>query len=340
MWGLITTVFLVFYCGISFYVGHRGWTTISKNIHRIYKSIYWVLFGILILSFPLTEFVKDYLSEAGRLWFTVWSWYSMLAVVYIFLLVLLIDLFRLVDKYLDFVPTRLKTHRRTPGVITSLIIILVTFILIYGTWNAQSPIVTNYEITVNKNGGSAGDIVEGIPKQEDAKKLVNEFKEMDPKYGKVAVPGNHDRWLRSEEGVKSFLEAGITLLRDEILKVEDSFFVVGRDDPGHGRRDRKGLEELMEGVDSLLPIILLDHQPIDLHNAQQNNVDIQLSGHTHMGQIFPANFITSKIYELDWGILTKESYNLIVTNGYGTWGPPLRIGNSPEIVHITLIFEG
>ncbi len=356
MWGLITTIFLVFYCVICFYVGRRGWTTVNKTTTYVYKRIYWVIFGILILSFPLAEFVKDYLSETGRFWFTLWSWYSMLAVVYIFLLILFIDVLLLMDKRLNFVPTNIKEHRRAPIAIFSLIVISVTLVLIYGTWNVQNTIVTNYEVNVNKKAGSiekiriamvadvhygeiidgkpldkmveimkelkpdiiliAGDIIEGTPNQDDENILLEAFKQMDPKYGKVAVPGNHDRWLRSEEGRQSFQDAGITLLRDEVLKIEDSFYIIGRDDPGHGSRERKELDELMKEVDSLLPVILLDHQPSDLLNAQKSNIDIQLSGHTHMGQIFPANFITGQLYELDWGILTKESYNLIVTNGY------------------------
>jgi predicted MPP superfamily phosphohydrolase len=73
--------------------------------------------------------------------------------------------------------------------------------------------------------------------------------------------------------------------------------------------------------------------------AAKNNIDLQLSGHTHRGQIFPSNLITGRLYELDWGLLTKDNYHLIVSSGYGTWGPPLRIGNHPEVVYITINFD-
>lgn len=95
----------------------------------------------------------------------------------------------------------------------------------------------------------------------------------------------------------------------------------------------------MQGVDTSLPMILLDHQPIDLKQAQDNGIDLQVSGHTHMGQIFPAHLITGQIYDLDWGLLIKDNYHLIVSSGFGTWGPPLRIGTSSGIVSITLKFN-
>jgi uncharacterized protein len=68
-------------------------------------------------------------------------------------------------------------------------------------------------------------------------------------------------------------------------------------------------------------------------------VDLQLSGHTHYGQMWPFNYITHKVYELDWGYLKKENTHYYVSCGVGTWGPPVRIGNTPEIVQIRLRFE-
>jgi len=92
-------------------------------------------------------------------------------------------------------------------------------------------------------------------------------------------------------------------------------------------------------VDDSLPIIVLDHQPIDIEAAEKNHVDVQLSGHTHKGQIFPSQLITSRLYDLDWGILIRGNYHLIVSSGYGTWGPPLRIGTHPEVVNVTIKFK-
>ncbi|HBW35391.1 MAG TPA: metallophosphoesterase, partial [Desulfosporosinus sp.] len=102
---------------------------------------------------------------------------------------------------------------------------------------------------------------------------------------------------------------------------------------------RQDLETLMQGVNRSLPVLLMDHQPSQLAEPVEQGVDLQVSGHTHRGQMFPIQFITSRIFENDWGYLRKGDFQLIVSSGYGTWGPPVRIGNTPEIVDITIRFS-
>ncbi|HOV43194.1 MAG TPA: metallophosphoesterase, partial [Syntrophothermus lipocalidus] len=92
------------------------------------------------------------------------------------------------------------------------------------------------------------------------------------------------------------------------------------------------------GIDRSRPIILMDHQPIDLDEALNEGVDLQLSGHTHLGQLFPNRFVTRRVYEVDWGYLRKDNLQVIVSCGFGTWGPPIRVGNHPEIVVINVRF--
>jgi len=126
-----------------------------------------------------------------------------------------------------------------------------------------------------------------------------------------------------------------------VLVVKNSFTIVGREDRSYNRgsaRRRKSLEELMKGVDRSLPVILMDHQPFALEEAVSHSVDLQLSGHTHHGQLWPFNFITKRVYELSWGYLKKGATHIYVSCGVGTWGPPVRTGNRPEIVNIKLSF--
>ena len=127
-----------------------------------------------------------------------------------------------------------------------------------------------------------------------------------------------------------------------MVRVEDSFYLVGRDErSNHSFSDtgRRKLTDLLTGVDKSDPVILLDHQPLDLAEAAESGVDLQLSGHTHQGQFFPINLITERLFETDRGYLSKGSLQVIVSNGFGTWGPPIRIGNKPEIVAISLRFQ-
>jgi predicted MPP superfamily phosphohydrolase len=169
------------------------------------------------------------------------------------------------------------------------------------------------------------------------------FQKLAPKYGMYAVPGNHEYIGRQIETVVRYLEeAGIRVLRDEYVKVLDSFYIVGRDDKSQAyygsELERKGLKRILEGVDDNLPLLLLAHQPNQLDEAVTNGIDLQLSGHTHKGQLFPINFITGNMFEIDYGLIHKGSLNVIVSSGFGTWGPPIRIGNRPEIVDIVINF--
>jgi uncharacterized protein len=132
------------------------------------------------------------------------------------------------------------------------------------------------------------------------------------------------------------------MLRDRSVKVADAFTLVGREDRSiqqFGSMKRKDLSDLMKDVDQSLPVILMDHQPFNLDDAVKNNIDLQLSGHTHHGQLWPFNFITDKVYELSYGYLRKGNTHFYVSCGVGTWGPPLRTTSRPEVVNIKLKFD-
>jgi predicted MPP superfamily phosphohydrolase len=189
----------------------------------------------------------------------------------------------------------------------------------------------------------AGDIIDDNIKPFLKQNMNETFKGLKSKYGVYAVTGNHDYYGGdSEELIKTLEESGIKILTDEYIKIEDSFYVAGREDlavESHYKRNRKPLEEILRGTDKNLPIILMDHNPKDLNAPMANGVDLQVSGHTHRGQMFPSRYITQSLYELDWGYLKKDNLNIVVSSGIGTWGPPIRIGNSSELVEINLKFK-
>ena len=88
------------------------------------------------------------------------------------------------------------------------------------------------------------------------------------------------------------------------------------------------------------PVILLDHQPFHLDETAKYGIDLELSGHTHNGQIWPLNYVTGMIYELSSGYLKKNNTNFIVSSGYGLWGPRVRSGSRSEVLLINLTFNG
>ncbi len=162
------------------------------------------------------------------------------------------------------------------------------------------------------------------------------------KYGVFACTGNHE-YIGGVDKAKKYLhEHHIKLLDDTVLLIDNSFYIAGREDISMKQfknRQRKSLSQILSGIDLSLPVILLDHQPFNLNDAMEAGVDLQLSGHTHHGQLWPFNFITEAIYEISAGYLLKGNTHYYVLSGIGGWGPPLRTNSRPEIVHISLRFK-
>jgi uncharacterized protein len=159
--------------------------------------------------------------------------------------------------------------------------------------------------------------------------------------GVYSVTGNHEYYSGIGKAVSFIRQGGIRVLEDETVKIGNSFYLVGRKDQTAERfgEHRKPLGELMKVVPPGYPVILMDHQPFRLAESQRQGVGLQLSGHTHNGQLFPINFIVGRIYENPWGYLKKGATQYYISCGLGTWGPPVRTCSIPEIVHIRLTFQ-
>ena len=137
-------------------------------------------------------------------------------------------------------------------------------------------------------------------------------------------------------------EANITLLRDEAVLIDDSFYVYGRPDashPGRGIQVRKTPQELTAGLDPSKPLLVLDHQPKELQELADVGVDLDLSGHTHDGQTFPGNLTIHLFWENPCGYLQKDQMHSIVTSGVGVFGPNMRVGTAAEICSILVSFD-
>lgn len=187
-----------------------------------------------------------------------------------------------------------------------------------------------------------GDIVDQKTGSIIWNKAGEPLKELKSTFGIYGVTGNHE-FIGGVEQTSSYIEKhGVKLLRDSYTLTEPGLYIVGREDLTSSRFSeirRKDLHQLLIGVDKSKPIILLDHQPFFLDSARVNGIDLQLSGHTHHGQLWPTNFITEMIYELSWGYLRKGNTHYYVSSGVGGWGPPVRTGSPSEIVLINLYFR-
>lgn len=189
----------------------------------------------------------------------------------------------------------------------------------------------------------AGDVFDETIETSDKQQITDTFGKLSAPYGVFAVLGNHEYiGGNAEEAINYLGNAGVKVLRDRTQEIAGSFYLIGRDDRSGERVNgvkRQSIQTLLQGVDRSLPLLLMDHQPSQLEEPAEQGVDLQLSGHTHAGQLFPIRFITSRIFEDDWGLLSKGNFHLIVSSGYGTWGPPVRLGNTPEVVDIMIKFK-
>ncbi|MFD0670196.1 metallophosphoesterase [Cohnella sp. GCM10027633] len=255
--------------------------------------------------------------------------------------------------------------------------------LVIGTRNAFSPVVRDYELTIDKEGGVArewtiavaSDIHLGnVIGNRHLRKLVARVDAMKPdlillpgdviddsiepflrngmsktlgrlraKHGVYAVLGNHEYYGgHIPEYIEEMRKVGIRVLQDETAEVADCLYVVGRKDktaeaPQFG--GRRSVAELTEGLEKTKPIVLLDHQPTMFQQAADAGVDLMLSGHTHRGQFAPNHWVTKRVFELDWGYMRKQAMHVVVSSGFGLWGPPIRIGSRSEIIRVTLKFR-
>ena len=186
-----------------------------------------------------------------------------------------------------------------------------------------------------------GDIVDDKAEVLKRLNIGESFKKIKSKYGVFASNGNHEFINGVEDADRFMRENGIEVLRDTVMMIDDAFIISGREDRSINNftnNNRKSLDSILNGVDSSYPIILLDHTPVNLDHARKNGIDLQLSGHTHHGQMWPANIITNLIYEISWGYKKIRNTHYYVTSGAGTWGPPVRTGSRSEIVNIKVAF--
>lgn len=167
------------------------------------------------------------------------------------------------------------------------------------------------------------------------------FEHIEAKHGVVAVTGNHD-YFGDHEAKIAYLQAhGVKVLCDSAISL-GSCYIVGRNDlqsQHELQHQRRGLADLLQSLPNLdsMAVVVLDHQPYRLDEAQRAGADVQLSGHTHHGQLWPLNYLTQSIYEQSYGYLRKGDTHYYVSSGYGTWGPRVRLGSRPEIVLLEII---
>ena len=355
MWRIIFLLLPII--GIS-YVGWHVWNVIPLS--KVWKGVAVVLLVASVFSLFLnfTGATDKYPLPVARGVYEV-STSSIMVLMYLVIVFVCLDLGRLVS----LVPKAVlyDNARTSVG-----IFVVLLFVFVYGNINyndkkrvalelrTEKPLVKDYRIVMatdlhigyhNPRKELArwidmindekpdfiligGDIIDGRIRPLIEENMAAEFRRLNaPVY---AVLGNHE-YISGKDGSERFYrKAGIHLLVDETTEIDSCIVIVGRNDRFAGKR--KTLKDLMKGIDKSKYIILLDHQPYNLEQAEREGVDFQLSGHTHRGQMWPISWVTDAMYECSWGSHQRGDTQYYVSSGLGIWGGKFRIGTQSEYV--------
>ena len=184
----------------------------------------------------------------------------------------------------------------------------------------------------------AGDLFDMscVPLEKDGfKDAINQ---LNAPMGIYMCMGNHEYISGREKSIDFIKRTKIKLLIDSVAKLDNGLQIIGRDDKSND--NRLPLKNLIKSCDKNKPVFLLDHQPYDneIETANKMQVDFALYGHTHRGQFFPINLITSALYRQDHGFKKYSYSNILVSSGLFLWGQPLRIGSNNELWVVNIRF--
>ena len=358
---------LIFLISLLSYVLLRGWQALqpSGNVRIFYLIISVFLFlsmmGSMIFGNYLPPVLAKMLSFAGLSYFIV--------MIYLLLSFILVDIVRVTNHFTHFAPAGLVQFRYWAMLVS---LVIIGIVMVIGNYKFNHPEVVKLDISVEKNKSGkdikivavsdihlgisidksrlkkyvalinsqqpdivliAGDLSDRGVKPLIDQKMNEELSAIKAPLGVFAITGNHDFYAETLHAATDYFKlSGISVLQDSAFLVNNDFYIVGRDDKTNHKR--KSLNEIMSNIDKTKPVILLDHQPFHLEEAEQNNVDLQISGHTHNGQFFPGSWFVKRMFEVGYGYLKKGNTHYYVSSGLGLWGPQYRIGTQSEVVVI------
>lgn len=192
-----------------------------------------------------------------------------------------------------------------------------------------------------------GDIIDDRTMKEDMESAFKALGTIESTYGTYYVYGNHDRQLYSdnreytEEELAAIIESnGITILQDETYAINEEFVIAGREDNSYSRiKERMSVEELLKDIDKEAFILTLDHQPKEYAENGKAGTDLLLSGHTHGGQVWPAEYVMAwaKFDDAVYGhTQIDDDTQAIVSSGFAGWGFPVKTAAPAEYVIIDI----
>lgn len=369
------SIVLLIYGSVNYYIFARGLQAFSLNASM--RKWYIILFWTIAASFITGSIMERTVSSALSEWIYRIGSFWMAYMLYLFLAIFVIDLVRMANYFFHFLPEFTQLMKFRLGIaVLSLASIIVIAGYINALWvNVREiPLEIHKKVSGNREvkvmmasdihlGALlrehrekklleiareqkpdlvllCGDLVDGEIAPVLRKNLGKHIQEIETPLGVYTILGNHEYIGGIDKTLPYLKSINIKVLIDSVVTLPNGIQLVGRNDrSGRGMDQPKPLSELMASVNPEYPVIVMNHQPFNLSEASAANVDLHLSGHTHHGQLWPFNYVTKAIFELSWGYLKKGNTHFYVSSGYGTWGPPVRTGNRPEVVIFKLKFD-
>lgn len=348
---IIGIIVVIVYSGITFYIGWnmKLWL-LSFGLH-IPQYLFWPVLFIVAFSIILGrvhEWLRP-LSIIGNYWMFVLQYGIALCVI--------------ANIVVFFTPLSVR-------LIGSVVVLLLLILFVIGTYNAYSPVVRELTIEMdvkepmtmvvasdfhlgvlshkkhlqkfvslsNEHNPDVvllvGDLVDDDPLWFVAKGMGEVMSQLKSTYGVYGVLGNHEYYGKKIPLlVEEMKQANVKILLDETILVGERFYLTGQEDITN--KNRLPLHQLAPEQKDY-PWVVMNHTPNDLQTPADIGVDLHLSGHTHLGQMWPNHLITRKVFEVDYGYKKKADMHTLVSSGFGFWGPPTRIGSRSEmwVVHI------
>ena len=354
------TILTLSYTIPGIYLFFRIW---SLFIPKKHLWSYLPVFAMMYSVYPLSQSLEDSMNPVSILLGNI-SNYLLPFFLYLFLLLLITDIFLLINRISGVLNKnlirRIVYTYRYFSILTALSILIV----VAGIINFNTIRSTTYHLKIPAGGSNidnlrvafvsdfhlersvsgkfvqrfvkkissikpdillyGGDIVEGNGDNLGDFELM--LRSIRTRYGVYGALGNHDRISNFRDNF--FTRSGIVLLRDSTVMINNAFMLAGRK---LGRNSREDASEIVSGS-TYLPVILLDHIPTDFNNISSTKTDLVFSGHTHAGQLFPINLYLKHVYELSHGHMQKGNTHFIVSSGIRLWGPRVRTVGKSEIV--------
>jgi predicted MPP superfamily phosphohydrolase len=182
-----------------------------------------------------------------------------------------------------------------------------------------------------------GDLIDNSVEPVAAMKMETELNRLNAPMGIYMSPGNHEYISGIKACTNYISKTKIQFLIDSLVGLPCGLQIVGRDDLSN--RKRLSVGDWTSLTDKGKPIIVIDHQPVNLDEAQRIGADLQFSGHTHYGQIIPLNWLTNYLFDIAYGYEKRNDTNYYVSSGLALWGPPFRIGTNSEFVVFNCSFS-